>query len=125
MADVQSSPSLAPAYALHRDAIAAVDATAPTNAAYGCNAGMYRYAHVQVVPAGGANPTVGVWWWSEAAGKFIQEHTPLSFAGVGVNVPFEFTIEPRGRKFFVAVTTLAAGTASVYVSGFQHEQASA
>jgi hypothetical protein len=73
---------------------------------------------VQVVPSGGANPSVAVFWWSEEAEKFVQEHVALAKAGVGVNAPYEFTVESRGRIMFVAVTAIAAGTVDVYVSGF-------
>lgn len=78
----------------------------------------YQFANVQVIPSGGANPNLEIMWWSEAANQFIQEHTPLTKAGVGIDTPFEFTVECFGRNMFVAVTTLAAGKAEIYVSGF-------
>lgn len=112
------SVQLAPLYQQYRKAVAAVDTLPVTDVKEACNAGQHEDVHVQVFPAGGANPTVAVLWWSEAAGKFIQEHVAISKAGVGANTPFEFTIQAKGRMFFVAVTTLAAGTVDIYVSGF-------
>jgi hypothetical protein len=120
------SPELSPDYALHRDGVAAVELDATVRAAgvgytkkSGMNLASYEHAHIQVIPSGGANPDVTVWWWSEAASAWVQEHTPLTRAGVGANTPFEFTIQPRGRRFFVSVPTLAAGAVSVYVAGFR------
>jgi len=123
MPDPQSSPELAPKYMYHRTATA-VDVVANLTRAHGVNAGMYRFAHVQVIPSGGAAPAVEIYWWSEAAGKFIKDQAVLAKAGLGANVPFEFSIDARGRIFAVVFTTLAAGSVDVYVAGFQHEQVS-
>lgn len=123
MPDPHSSPELAPKYNFIRS-VTAVDVPANLTRKHGVNAGMYRFAHVQVIPSGGGNPTVEIMWWSEAAAKFVKEHVALVKAGIGVNTPFEFSIEPRGRIFAVVVTVLAAGQADIYVSGFQHEQVS-
>lgn len=118
----KSSPESAPYYALHRESVTAADVMANVVKKNGCNAYMYNYAHIQVVPADGANPDVAVWWWSEQANAFIQEHTPIAKAGVGANTPYEFSIEPRGRIFFVQVATIAAGNVDVLVSGFERHQ---
>jgi len=122
----QSSPHSAPEYALHREGVTAADVMANVIKKHGCNAYMYNYAHIQVAPKSGANPDVAVWWWSEAVnsgnGAFIQEHTPIAKAGVGVDTPYEFTIEPRGRIFFVQVAAIAAGNVDVLVSGFERHQ---
>jgi len=118
MTDISRSPQHAPDYALHRDVDAADGVGAITDGMQGINMTGYEYAHIQILPAGGANPTVQVQWWSAEGGKFIQEHTAISKAGVGANTPFEFTVECRGRIMFVKVTTLAAGTCKVLVSGF-------
>lgn len=114
----QSSPQKAPNYALYRD-VAAADVLPIADRAKGINMDGYEYAHIQVIPAGGADPTAQVQWWSsDGNGKFVQEHTALSKAGVGADTPFEFTVECRGRIMGVFLTTLAAGTAKIYVSGF-------
>lgn len=112
------SLKIAPQYAPHRRGVAAVDTPPETEKSHGINGGHYRTAHVQVIPTGGANPTVEVYWWSETAGEFVQEHTPLQFAGVGADTGFEFTIECRGRIFVVLVTTLAAGSVDIDVAGY-------
>lgn len=83
----------------------------------GLNMSGHRWAHIQVVPDGaGPDPSVAVLWWSEAAGAFIQEHTPIIRAGLGGGVGYEFTVECLGRIMFVAATALT-GVARVYVSG--------
>lgn len=116
--ETKRSPERAPLYALHR-AVAAADSLPETVESHGINMTDYKHAHVQVVPAGGDNPTIQVLWWSEEASKFIQEHTPFGLAGVGVNSPYEFTIECRGRIMFVAVTGgVGVGTTKVLVAGF-------
>lgn len=122
MADIRRSPEKAPGYARHRDAVSAVDALATVPQEHGINMDGHEWANIQIVPEGGANPTVAVSWWSAAAGVFIQEHVPISKAGVGVNVPFEFSIPANGRIMFVAVTAITAGTTSVYVSGHDVEK---
>ena len=111
-----SSPQKAPLYALYRNA-SAVDSLPETVKAHGINMVDYSSAHIQVLPAGGANPTVKVMWWSEEAGKFIDEQVALTKAGIGADAGFEFTVNCLGRIMLVAVTVLAAGTAKILVSG--------
>lgn len=118
MANATSSPQKAPDYVLHRNAITTADTLPETNSKKCMNMSSYEYAHIQVVPAAGVNPNVAVLWWSEAAGKFVQEHTAITKAGVGAGVGYEFTVEPCGRKMFVAITAVSGGAVSVYVSGF-------
>lgn len=122
MADISGNPKLAPNYALHRDAVTAADTLPETERSHGINMASHSHAHIQVVPSGGANPSVGVQWWSEVAGAFAQEQVPIVKAGVGADVPYEFTIESRGRIMFVPVTTIAAGAVSVYVAGYNVER---
>ncbi|MDX1390317.1 MAG: hypothetical protein R3344_14095 [Acidobacteriota bacterium] len=112
----QRSPREAPFYSAHRLGVDAVDSLPESAEARGINMADNRYANIQVVPTGGANPTVAVLWWSEAAGVFVQEHTPITRAGVGADTPFEFTVEAHGRTMFVAVTALAAGAVDILVS---------
>jgi hypothetical protein len=118
MAYATSSPQLAPKYVLHRQDIGAPDAASITNSKKGMNMSCYEYAHIQVVPKAGVNPDVAVLWWSDAAGKFVREHTAIAKSGVGAGVAYEFTVEPRGRIMFVAITAVITDTVSVYVSGF-------
>ena len=116
----KASPHVAPDYAHYRQIKDAVEANPLTNKRHGINMAHYRCSHIQVVPSGGANPTVVVEWWSEAAGKFVTEHTAISKAGIGINVPYEFTVEPRGRIMSVRVPAgCAAGhTVDIYVAGY-------
>jgi hypothetical protein len=121
----KTSPEAAPEYALHRENVSAADTMSAVTKSQGCNASMYSYAHVQVVPDVGVNPNVAVWWWSDKAnsgnGAFIQEHTPIAKTGVGAGLPYEFTIEPKGRIFFVQIT-VTTGNVNVMVSGFERHQ---
>jgi hypothetical protein len=110
--------AMAPIYTPYRVGIAAADTLATVPEALACNAAGYDSVHVQVAPSGGANPTVAVVWWSAALGKFVQEHTPISRAGVGADLGFEFTVQPKGRRFAVIVTTIAAGACAIHVAGF-------
>lgn len=122
MADIKGNPKLAPEYALHRSAVAAPDSLPEANRAHGINMASHTSAHIQVVPSGGANPSVAVLWWSEAAGKFVQEHVVIARAGVGADTPYEFTTESKGRIMFVAVTAIVAGAVDVHVSGYNVER---
>jgi len=108
----------APKYQLYRDAVTAVDSLPMADQKQGINLAGYKQAHIQIIPSGGANPTVAVLWWSEDAGKFIQEQTPITKTGVGANTAYEFTVDARGRIMFVAFTTLASGSCKVAVAGF-------
>ncbi len=122
MADISGNPQLAPTYALHRSVVTAADTLPETERAHGINMASHTNAHIQVVPTGGANPDVAVLWWSEAAGRFVQEHTPITRAGVGVDTPYEFDVDSRGRIMFVAITAIVAGSVDVHVSGYNVER---
>ena len=57
---IKSSPNTAPSYALHREGVAAADSDITVfTKKDGCNATMYKYAHIQIVPSDDANPNVG------------------------------------------------------------------
>jgi len=120
--ETQGAPYAAPKYSRHRTAVTAADAAIMTDRKVGCNCEGYTHAHIQVIPTGGANPTVEVLWWSEAASKFVEDHVLISKAGKGANVPFEFTVDCRGRIMFVRFDLLTAGTCEVMVSGFHTSQ---
>lgn len=112
-----SKITLAPQYEHHREAVDTADTTI-TDSRRGVNCGGYSRLHVQIVPTDGANPTVEVLFWSDAAGQFISAHTPLVFAGTGVDAPYEFSIDVEGRRIFVAVNTIGAGSVDIYVAGW-------
>ncbi len=116
MPDHVSTPPMAPDYGLYRE-VTAVDSLPQTNRKRGCACQGIAKVCVQVVPSGGANPSGSILFWSEHAGKFVQGATAVTFAGVGVDTPFEFVVDAHGRTFFVAVTTLSAGKADILVAG--------
>lgn len=109
---------MAPNYAKYREAVAAADTLANVPESAGLNAQGIDTVHIQVLPSGGANPTVAVVFWSAALGRFIQEQTPISKAGVGANTGYEFSVAPKGRRTAVIVTTIAGGQCDIYVAGF-------
>lgn len=113
------NPQEAPEYSCHRIVKNAADGASQTTKELGINMRGALRALIQVVPSGGANPNVAVSWWSEEAGAFIQEHTPITKAGVGVNVPYEFAVDANGRIMLVTVTAGIAGgqTVRVMVAG--------
>lgn len=115
-------PGNAPNFNTHRTGVTATDTIANVTARQGMNMEGYEHAHIQVIPSGGANPTVQVYYWAPgvgSSGAWIREHTAATFAGVGADTPFGFTVQPRGRKMFVAVTTLAGGSVRIDVAGFR------
>lgn len=111
-------PQQAPMYTLYRD-VASNDSTPETDKKQGMNMSGYKTANIQVFPEGGGNPTIDVHFWSEEAGKFIQGTTAISKAGVGVNVPHEFSVDVNGRMIYLVVSSLSAGSVKLLVSGFE------
>jgi hypothetical protein len=86
--------------------------------AHSINMATYENAHITVIPTGGANPTVRVFYWNEhignGGGYAAQD---VAVAGAGADTPYTFTVQCRSRKMFVAVTVLAAGAVAIAVSG--------
>jgi len=117
---IKRSPEVAPDMKLYRVVTETTDSLPETNQAHGMNMGHYERAIISVFPAGGANPTVQVLWWDSEANAFVQEHTPIQRAGVGVNVPYQFDVLSLGRIMFVAVTAGNAGghTTKISVAGY-------
>lgn len=122
MAETQGNPFQAPSYARHRSGIAALDVAAITKRERGINMASHAQGHVQVVPSSGANPDVEVLWWSEEASQFISENPAIAKSGAGIDTPYEFTVEARGRIMFVSVTGGATGSIEIMVSGFNIER---
>jgi hypothetical protein len=109
------NPSEAPEYSCHRIVKNAADPALQTTKELGINMRGALRALIQVVPSGGANPNVAVSWWSEEAGKFVQEHTPITKAGVGINTPYEFAVDANGRIMLVTITAGIAASQEVRV----------
>jgi len=115
-----NSPQVAPNYGHHRDNVSVADVLANVKREHGINMGAYRLANVQVVPKTGAgNPTVNVYFWSEAAQAFVRAFTALAFTAVGAGVAWETSINCNGRIMFVELTGILTGGVDVYVSGFE------
>lgn len=116
------STKRAPEYQLYRT-LAANDPATPT-AEKGDGAQCFRFKklHIQIVAAGGANPAVQVWFWSEEVGAFVDQHTSLTFAAKGANVSWETTIDVLGRIVLVGATSGAdTGSTKILLSGADEE----
>ena len=119
--ETKRSPTHAPDYALHRYLAEANDPASETVKAHGMNMHGFQNAHIQVVPdTGNPDPSIKVRFWSEAAGKFLDDHSALAFGGKGAGVPYDITVACNGRVMFVTIVAgMAAGkVCRVYVSGF-------
>lgn len=118
--ELTGSLSHTPYYAYHRYLSGASDSLPETVKKHGLNTEGFKFAHVQVVPSDGANPNVKVLFWSEKASQYIEKHSSLSFAGKGVDTPYEFDVECNGRPMFVAVTSgvTTGQKCRIFVSGF-------
>lgn len=117
-----SSPSTAPVFTLHREALAAVDAAAasPTKASSGMNMAGYEKAIIHVVPKTGVAATadIEVLVWSEDAGKFIPFATPKTASSPGAHLPYSYEAVVEGQIVWVRVTgTITASTVDILVAG--------
>lgn len=113
-----SKISSAPEFNTHRSAVTAAD-SAVEDPKRGVNCRGFDKMHVQVTPTGGANPSVEVLFWHDGAVKFISEYTPVTKTGKGADTPYSFTVDVQGRRAFVAVTAIAAGSVDISVAGWR------
>ena len=119
--ELKSTLSEAPLFVPHRYVEDTNEATTyDTERKHGMNGESYETAHVQVIPIAGITVTVEVLFWSDAAGKFISEQTPLVFVAPGA-VPFSFSFEVKGRVFLVRVNAGLAASKWVRIdaAGFR------
>lgn len=118
---VENANNLAhsPQYGKHRTGVTAVDGLPATltTKRLGMACEGYLAALIQVIPSGGANPTVEVLTWSDEAGHFVPQVAAAVVAGPGANLPFEFEFFCRSRYFFVRFTVLAGGSCEVVATG--------
>ncbi len=114
------SPARAPTYTLYKTVTAAESGPYVTKSK-GINTGVYKYAHIQVVPSTGDTPTIKVYYWSEGGQKFVRTQ-PATAPTVGASAEaYEFTVECMGRIMFVAVEGTIALSTKIYVSGFNDD----
>lgn len=112
-----------PNYTLYKEGITAPESLVGlANFDGGINTSSYKDVCVQVLPAGTANPSVSVYFWSALQGAYIQAQTPIDMAGVGSNTPYEFTVETNGRHIFVRVSAITAGSVKIAVAGFEQRE---
>lgn len=107
---------------LHRDAVASADSAPPAQGkASGMNMAGYEEAIIEVIPiAGTGNPAVAIYWWSEAAGAWIADHTPIAYAAFGAGDPWTVVVPVKHRRMFVALTGTLTGGVDVYVAGHRN-----
>lgn len=107
---LDSSPSSAPVFTQHRLVKVTPDAGTITKASRGMNMAGFKVAHIRAIPSSGITPTITILFWSQSAGRFVQEHTTISKAAPGAGVAFDFTVDVQGRIIFAFVTgTIGAG----------------
>jgi hypothetical protein len=100
-----------PDFSLHREAVAAVDSSNPTDPALGVDARGFREAVVNVTFSWGISSCdLEVLFWNERAGAFVSASPAVTFASVTANKAVAF--EAKGRRFFVKVTALTGGVAA-------------
>jgi hypothetical protein len=116
------SPQKSPDFALHRESIDANDGAGPhTDVTRGINMDGYEHAIIQVLPDAGDAPVVEVLFWSPEAGRFVSEHTALTFAAKAAGVPWQAVVPVYGRVMFVQITSgiVAGGDGTkIAVAGF-------
>lgn len=123
MADTTQSPVHVKenkAFALHRDGVTSADTIADVIKARGMAMSGYEEALIEVIPSGGANPTLGVYFWSEAAGVWLQDETPQVIGPVGVDTLYHALVLVKHRRMFIAVDAIAAGPVSIRVAGHRN-----
>ena len=113
MLSVKDSPK----YSTHREAVTAVDASPSTKQAEGINYQGYDYALFQVIPTGGANPSIELMEWSDEANSFISANPKFELTGLGIDTPYSFTSLALGRILWVRVSALLAGSVNIVYSG--------
>lgn len=101
----------------YREGIAATDTLPEAKQTAGVNCGGYRKLIVNVIPTGGANPTITMLVWSDKAAAFVATLPASTFAGPGADTPFSFVFDAEGRVCYPAVTTLSAGEVAMEVAG--------
>ena len=116
----KASPTMAPEYVLYRTARETED-TVFTDPLQGLVCNDFDSLHVQVIPSALAVPKVEVMFWSAEASKFISANPKIEATATGAGVPFEFTVTPKGRRIFIAVTDgIASGdTVKISVAGYR------
>lgn len=107
----------APDYKLYRT-LSAVDTIPATDKNQGLNCQNYETVHFEVVPTVACNPAFELMFWSEAAGKFVSAHTPVTLSQKGAGVAYTYSYDVKGRIVLLAATTLAAGSVSIYTNAF-------
>jgi hypothetical protein len=107
---------------LHRDNVLSADATPPTQGkAAGMNMAGYEEAIIEVLPKGASgNPSATIYWWSDAAGAWISDHTPVTFAAAGAGVEWTAVVQCKHRRMFVALGGTFTGGIDVYVAGHRN-----
>jgi hypothetical protein len=114
---MSQSVSDTPLYSIHRSGVTVIDAAVPTVETAGSNFSGFDTACFQIVASGGANPTIEVMEWCEAAEKFVSQNPKVTAAGLGVNTTYSIATPAHGRKLWISVTTIVGGAVTIYAAG--------
>jgi hypothetical protein len=116
---MSQSVSDTPRYSIHRSGVTVIDPTPSDKETEASNFSGFDIACFQVIPSGGASPTVEVMEWSEIAGSFISANPKFIVTTLGVDTPYAFTVTAAGRKLWVMVTAIVGGSVDIYAAGRQ------
>ena len=88
-------------------------------ASAGLNFAGFDTAMFNIIPAGTGNPTIEIMVWSPAANKFVSANPVSTFAGVGADIPYHFTVPALGRVLYPRVSVLASGSVTIEAAGYR------
>ena len=114
MASVHTSPK----YTKFR--VVTVDDTSasiPNKANGGLAFAGYDIGNVQVIPTGGANPSIEILSWCPKLETYISVYPKAEFPGQGADTPFEITFSPYNRTVWIFVTGTGTGQVELQVCG--------
>jgi hypothetical protein len=118
---IQSSLSVAPDYILYRENVIGIDDMSNVTREYGCNASMFEWVHVQVIPAVDMGVSICIWYWCENANTFIQEQPANYGYNLALGESYEIDFHVMGRIFFIQISQyepMIEDGVDIMVSGF-------
>lgn len=100
--------------------VAAAETLTGKAATAGLNFSGYDVALFDIVPSGGANPTIEVMVWSPSAEAWVSTNPASTFVGLGVDIPHQIAFNAYGRILYPRVSVIGAGSVSISAAGRIH-----